>query len=426
MEIFEIRESEVRSYCRKWPVVFDRAAGSWLYDEDGRPYLDFFSGAGALNYGHNNPVLKQALLEYLARDGVTHSLDMYTVAKSDFLTALDQLLLRPRDLDYKVQFPGPAGTTAVEAALKLARKVTGRTEVLCFTNGFHGMTLGALAVTGSGFHRRGGGLPLTHATRLPYDLSLPGQEPDFSWFDRLLNDSGSGLDRPAAAIVECVQGEGGINVASPSWLRGLAERCRRHGILLIVDDVQMGCGRTGPFFSFEAAGIEPDIVCLSKSIGGYGFPLALTLFRPELDVWAPGEHTGTFRGIDPALVTGCAALRTYWSDGELEDRTAANGQRVKEALAEIAVLVPGARVRGRGMAYGIEFTAPGTALNVAAAAFDLGLVIETAGPDDQVVKLLPPLTITDEELGQGLSLLAEAVTRAVQASLPLARPAAAR
>jgi diaminobutyrate-2-oxoglutarate transaminase len=411
LDIFELRESEVRSYCRKWPVVFDRAAGAWLYDENGRPYLDFFSGAGALNYGHNNPVLKEALLEYLARDGVVHSLDMYTAAKADFLTALDELILRPRGLDYKVQFAGPAGTIAVEAALKLARKVTGRTEVLCFTNSFHGMTLGALAVTGNGFARGGGGLPLAHATRLPFDRSLGGRVPDFSWLDRLLGDRGSGLDLPAAVIVECVQGEGGINVASPAWLRGLADRCRRHGILLIVDDVQMGCGRTGPFFSFEVAGITPDIVCLSKSIGGYGFPLALTLFHPELDVWAPGEHTGTFRGVDPALVTGSAALRAYWSDSELENRTAANGERAAAALAAIAAAVPDAQVRGRGMAHGIEFPAPGTALKVAACAFDLGLVIETAGPEDQVVKLLPPLTIGDDELSQGLSLLAEAVTR---------------
>ena len=412
LDIFEARESEVRSYCRKWPVVFDRACGAWLYEEDGRPYLDFFSGAGALNYGHNNPVLKEALLEYLARDGVVHSLDMYTVAKADFLTALDELVLKPRGLDYKVQFPGPAGTIAVEAALKLARKVTGRTAVACFTGGFHGMTLGALAVTGNGFYRRAGGLPLGDAARLPYDRSLAGRVPDFCWFDRLLDDSGSGLDLPAAVIVECVQGEGGINVASPSWLRGLAERCRRHGILLIVDDVQMGCGRTGPFFSFEVAGIEPDIVCLSKSIGGYGFPLALTLFRRELDVWAPGEHSGTFRGIDPALVTGGAALRAYWSDGELESRTAARGERVAAELAAIAASVPGARARGRGMAHGIEFAAPGMALKVAAAAFDLGLVIETAGPDDQVVKLLPPLTIGDDELSHGLSLLAESAGHA--------------
>jgi diaminobutyrate-2-oxoglutarate transaminase len=411
MTIFEERESEVRSYCRKWPVVFDRAAGAWLYDEDGRPYLDFFSGAGALNYGHNNPVLKEALLEYLARDGVVHSLDMYTVAKADFLTALDELVLKPRGLDYKVQFPGPAGTIAVEAALKLARKVTGRTEVACFTDGFHGMTLGALAVTGNGFYRRAGGLPLSDAARLPYDRSLDGRVPDFCWFDRLLDDSGSGLDLPAAVIVECVQGEGGINVASPSWLRGLAERCRRHGILLIVDDVQMGCGRTGPFFSFEVAGIEPDIVCLSKSIGGYGLPLALTLIRPDLDIWAPGEHNGTFRGINPALVTGTAALNAYWSDDSLERGTQLKGKRIMAALTATADSIPGTpiTVRGRGMAYGLAFADGDLASKVSTAAFEAGLLAETAGSRGQVVKLLPPLTITDAELDEGLALLDEAV-----------------
>jgi diaminobutyrate-2-oxoglutarate transaminase len=412
MGIFEERESAVRSYCRKWPVIFDRAAGSWLYEEDGRPYLDFFSGAGALNYGHNNPALKRALLDYLTADRVVHSLDMYTVAKADFLTALDELILRPRDLDYKVQFPGPAGTIAVEAALKLARKVTGRTQVACFTNSFHGMTLGSLAVTGNGFVRRGAGLPLAYATPLPYDYSLGDHVSSFTWFDRLLDDRGSGLDLPAAVIVECVQGEGGINVASPAWLRGLAERCRRHGILLIVDDVQMGCGRTGPFFSFEAAGIKPDVVCLSKSIGGYGLPLALTLFRPDLDIWAPGEHNGTFRGIDPALVTGAAALRTYWSDDDLERRSAENGERIAAALAEITDSVPGSRARGRGMVHGLELKQPGLAQEVAATAFDLGLLVETAGPADQVVKLMPPLTISDDELSQGLTILAKAAATA--------------
>jgi len=305
MTIFDERESEVRSYCRTWPAVFERAGGSWLYAENGRAYLDFFAGAGALNYGHNNPVLKGALIDYLAGDGIIHSLDMYTVAKREFLTAFDELILRPRRLDYKVQFPGPGGANAVEAALKLARKVTGRTEVISFTNAFHGMTLGALSITGSAFHRGGAGVPLAHATPMPFDPS-PGSDgaPGSSWFERLLDDSSSGLDKPAAVIVETVQGEGGINVARAEWLRGLAGLCQRHDILLIVDDVQMGCGRTGPFFSFETAGITPDIVCLSKSIGGYGLPMALTLIRPDLDIWQPGEHNGTFRGRPARLLAG--------------------------------------------------------------------------------------------------------------------------
>jgi diaminobutyrate-2-oxoglutarate transaminase len=413
MDIFEARESAVRSYCRTWPMVFGHAVGSRLYDEEGRGYLDFFAGAGALNYGHNNPVLKRALLSYLADDGVIHSLDMHTVARREFLTVFDELILRPRQLDYRVQFPGPGGANAVEAALKLARKVTGRTEVITFTNSFHGMTLGALAVTGSAFHRAGAGVPLNHATPVPFDTSsdFDGQIPDFTWLERLLVDKGSGLDFPAAAIVETVQGEGGINVASAEWLRGLSALCREHGLLLIVDDVQMGCGRTGPFFSFESAGITPDIVCLSKAISGYGLPLALTLIRPDLDIWKPGEHNGTFRGVNPALVTGTAALRAYWSDDSLERGTLAKGGRIITALTAITDSVPGTQVlvRGRGMAYGLAFNDGDLAGKVSAAAFEAGLLVETAGPRDQVVKLLPPLTMSDDELDEGLSVLDEAI-----------------
>lgn len=405
------KESAVRSYCRNWPVVFDRASGSWLYDEEGHAYLDFFCGAGALNYGHNNPVLKNPLADYLASDRVVHSLDMYTVAKRDFLNTFDQVILRPRDLDYRVQFPGPGGANAVEAALKIARKVTGRTGIISFTNGFHGMTLGALSVTGNAFHRRGAGVPLPFTTPMPFDQALGGQTPDFLWLERLLGDRGSGLDHPAAVIVETVQGEGGINVASTSWLQGLAALCHRHGMLLIVDDIQMGCGRTGPFFSFEEAGITPDLVCLSKSIGGYGLPLALTLIRPDLDIWQPGEHNGTFRGFNLAFVAGTAALRAYWSDDRLEQATRARGDRVAAALAALATSVGGTSVsaRGRGLAQGLVFGNGDLAGKVCAAAFERGLLVETAGSAGQVVKLLPALTITDAELDQGLAILADAV-----------------
>jgi len=411
MGIFDDRESAVRSYCRVWPKVFDRAAGSWLYDEDGRAYLDFFTGASALNYGHNNPELKRALLDYLAGDRVIHSLDMHTVAKSEFLTTFDELILQPRQLDYRVQFPGPGGTNAVEAALKLARKATGRTEVITFTDAFHGMTLGALAVTGSKFHRDGAGVPLPHAIQVPFGCCLDGDDRGSPGIEHRLQDSGAGLDKVAAVIVETVQGEGGINVAPLEWLSGLAELCQRHGILLIVDDVQMGCGRTGPFFSFEAAGIIPDIVCLSKSISGYGLPLALTLIREDLDIWKPGEHNGTFRGVNPAFVTGAATLRVYWRDEVLEHATLAKGQRIAAALTELAESVPGTPIqsRGRGLAYGLAFEHGELARKVSSAAFERGLLAETAGPNDEVVKLLPPLTVTDTEIDEGLALLADAV-----------------
>jgi diaminobutyrate-2-oxoglutarate transaminase len=241
--------------------------------------------------------------------------------------------------------------------------------------------------------------------------------PDFIWLERLLADAGSGLNEPAAIIVETVQGEGGLNAARVEWLRALAELCQRHAILLIVDDVQMGVGRTGPFFSFEIAGIVPDIVCLSKSISGYGLPMALTLIRPELDQWAPGEHNGTFRGHNPAFVTATAALREYWSDDTLHRATLAKGERIEETLT---MLVDSAaielRTKGRGLARGLQFAQPDLATKVCAAAFERGLLMETAGPADEVMKIMPPLTVSGDELDEGLAVVVEAV-RAVTAGV---------
>ncbi|MGV9667983.1 diaminobutyrate--2-oxoglutarate transaminase [Nocardia niigatensis] len=406
--VFEALESNVRGYCRSWPTVFDTASGAWLTDENGKEYLDFFAGAGALNYGHNNPLLKQALIDYLLGDGITHALDMSTVAKRRLLEAMRDLVLVPRGLDYKIQFPGPTGANAVEAALKLARKVTGRSTVLNFTNAFHGMTLGALSVTGNAAKRAGAGVPLVHATPMPYDGYLEEPE-DFSWMRRALDDSSSGLDKPAAVIVETVQGEGGINVARAEWLRQLSELCSARGILLIVDDVQMGCGRTGPFFSFEVAGITPDIVALSKSIGGYGLPMALVLMRRELDQWAPGEHNGTFRGNNAAFVTAEVALRHYWSDDRLQLATLAKGARVHEHLVALTESFTGISTRGRGLVHGLVFEDASQAEKVCQVAFEHGLLVETSGANDEVVKLLPPLTVSDDEITHGLGILTRAV-----------------
>lgn len=411
LSVFETLESEVRSYCRGWPAVFDRAQGSRLTDEDGHSYLDFFAGAGSLNYGHNNPVLKRALLDYLERDGITHGLDMATTAKRTFLETFENLVLRPRDMPHKVMFPGPTGTNAVEAALKLARKVKGRESVVSFTNAFHGMSLGSLAVTGNAFKRAGAGIPLVHGTPMPFDNYFDGTVPDFLWFERLLEDQGSGLNKPAAVIVETVQGEGGINVARPEWLRALKELCERRDMLLIVDDIQMGCGRTGGFFSFEEAGIVPDIITLSKSISGYGLPMSLCLFLPELDIWEPGEHNGTFRGNNPAFVTAAAALQTYWADGELEKQTARRGEQIEQSLLALAGESddPGFSFRGRGLVWGLEFADKERASAICARAFELGLLLETSGPEGEVVKLLPPLTVSPEELDEGLRVVARAV-----------------
>lgn len=410
MRVFEDLESEVRSYCRVWPVVFDRAQGSWIYDEKDTAYLDFFAGAGALNYGHNHPDLKAALLDYLRRDGVSHTLDMFSVAKRDFLVGFENTILKPRGLSYRVQFPGPAGANAVEAALKLARKATGRENIVSFTNAFHGVTLGTLALAGSTSRRASAGTAVGGQIVMPFDGYLGPDDAGLRWLAATLDERGTGFSRPAAVILETVQADGGINVARREWLRAVAELCREHGVLLIVDDVQVGCGRTGAFFSFEEAGIVPDIVTLSKSISGYGLPLALTLIRPDIDVWAPGEHNGTFRGPNPAFVTATAAL-ALWADGTLAAETAAKGQVVEDSLEELRTTAAGHVVdcRGRGLIWGIEFAEPWMAAEVCARAFAVGLLVEAVGPEDQVVKIAPPLTTDLAELRKGLDILADVI-----------------
>lgn len=414
-DIFDELESQVRSYCRGWPATFTTAAGSTIQAEDGRSYLDFFAGAGALNYGHNHPVLLDALVDYLRSGGIVHSLDMHTVPKRAFLTAFRDRVLAPRNLDYKVMFPGPTGANSVESALKLARKVTGRQHVLSFTNAFHGMTLGALSVTGNSMKRNGAGLPLTNTSKIPYDDYFSGATEDFLWLERVLGDSGSGVDKPAAIIVESVQGEGGLSAARPEWLRALSDLCREHGILLILDDVQAGCGRTGDFFSFEEAGITPDIVCLSKSISGFGLSMALTLIRPELDQWEPGEHNGTFRGQNTSFVTATAALEEFWSDGTFAAQVQERATELHDGLARIAHGYEDAVVKGRGLLTGIRFPDPTAAGRIAAASYERGLLVETSGPEDEVLKTMPALTITADELRSGIDVIAAATAEVLGA-----------
>ncbi len=424
LAVFEHLESEVRVYSRAFPTVFATARGHHLTDERGKRYVDFFSGAGALSYGHNNPYLKDRLLSYLAADGVIHSLDMATAAKREFLERFQRVILEPRGLHYKVQFAGPTGTNAVEAALKLARKVTGRKTVAYFTRAYHGVTLGALAVTGNEAKRRGAGVPLPYTVATPFDGDLGPDTDTLPLLERLLADSHRGLDLPAAVILETIQAEGGVNVASWDWLRRLERLVRKYEIPLIVDEVQTGCGRTGPFFSFEPAGIRPDLVCLSKSISGFGLPMAIVLIRPDLDLWAPGEHNGTFRGFNLSFVTGAAAL-SYWEDDTFQRETERKGELVAGRLAAMAArhLPEGSTVRGRGLIQGLALAPEGLAERVARLAFERGLIIETVGPGDAVLKVLPPLTIDDEGLAAGLQILEEAVIQAVtgadSASVPL-------
>lgn len=409
MKVFENLESEVRSYVRNFPTIFTKTKGSKMWDKNGREYIDFFSGAGALNYGHNNDKMKLALIDYITNDGITHSLDMASDAKAKFLTTFNEVILKPRNLDYKVMFPGPTGTNTIESALKLARKVTGRTDVISFTNGFHGMTIGSLSVTGNSMKRKGAGIPLQNVVTMPFDNYINEQN-SIDYIERFLEDSGSGVDIPAAMIFETVQGEGGINAASFEWMRKIDTLCKRWGIILIVDEVQAGVGRTGTFFSFEPAGIKPDIVCLSKSLSGYGLPFAVTLIHPDIDKFAPGEHNGTFRGNNHAFITATVAL-DYWKDNQLEQNIKAKSAKTHaflHNLVEKHSKLQG-EVRGRGLMVGVSCAVKGLASRIAAQAFDYGLIMETAGPEDEVFKLFPALTIDDETLEAGLAIIEKSI-----------------
>jgi len=412
MDVFNRHESEVRSYCRSFTTVFSRAANAKLWDAAGRTYIDFFAGAGSLNYGHNNPAIRRRLVDYMLDDGITHSLDMATKAKEQFLLTLHGTILKPRGLDYKVMFPGPTGTNAVESAMKIARKATGRTTIVSFTNAFHGMTLGSLAATGNGYKRQGAGMPLGGTVFMPYDGYFGECVNTADYMERMLDDPGSGIELPAAVIVETVQGEGGVNVASAEWLRQIERICRTRGILLIVDDVQMGCGRTGSFFSFEDAGLSPDLVCLSKSIGGYGLPMALTLIKPEHDVFGPGEHNGTFRGNNLGFIAASEAL-AYWKDASFSEAIASKAATVRASLERIVKALPNgcAELRGKGLIQGLKFGEPQHASALCKLAFENGLIMETSGPHDEVAKLMPPLTIEQDMLEEGLRVLERCASR---------------
>ncbi|HEX9808217.1 MAG TPA: diaminobutyrate--2-oxoglutarate transaminase [Alphaproteobacteria bacterium] len=425
-EIFDALESEVQCYARNFPAIFDRAEGSYIYDQEGRPYLDFLAGAGSLNYGHNHPVLREKLVEYITYGGITHSLDLHTVAKERFLDAFNELVLKPRNMDCVLQFTGPTGTNAVEAALKLARNIKGRHNILAFTNGFHGVSLGALAATGNSYHRDAAGLALASATPMPY-AGYMGEDADtIAYIDKMLSDGSSGVDRPAAAIVETVQGEGGLNTASFEWLRRLEKLCRKHDMLLIVDDIQAGCGRTGSFFSFDEAGLSPDMVTLSKSLSGYGLPFAVVVIRSQLDRWRPGEHNGTFRGNNHAFVTATTTLWNFWADEGFITDVRRKGDIVHGRLERIADRLgpDGTEVRGRGLMRGIRFPGDGVSQAIAREAFDRGLIIETSGSDSEVVKCLPPLTIGEPDLLKGLDILEAAAVAVLEDSSGSDRDAA--
>ena len=407
---FENLESNVRSYCRSFPTVFTTAKNALMKDEDGKEYIDFFAGAGALNYGHNPDYIIDKLVDYLRSGGIIHSMDMYTVPKREFLDYFEEHILAPRGLRYKVQFPGPTGTNAVEAAVKLARKVKGRENVFAFMGAFHGMTMGSLALTTDLTSRQGAGQILPNVTHIPAPYMFPELD-TIAYMDRLMTDDHSGVDKPAAIVVEPVQADGGIWPFDVEWLQRLRALCDKHDVLLIADDIQAGNGRSGDFFSFERAGIVPDIVTVSKSIGGCGMPLALVLLKPELDVWEPGQHTGTFRGNQLSLVAGKAGLETF-VEKKIDVEVKRKAAIVEEFLrTEILPLDSRIGFRGIGLIWGVDFSAfeGDVTKKLVAACFKNGLIAERVGRNNNVLKLMPPLTIEDELLRKGLAIVKKSI-----------------
>lgn len=407
--IFTRRESEARSYCRGMDNMFTKARGSELFDEKGNRYIDFLAGCSSLNYGHNDPDMKSALVDHIAGDGIAHGLDFHSDAKAAFLKAYEDHILTPRGMDYKIMMTGPTGTNAVEAAIKLARKVTGRRNVISFTNGFHGMTMGALALTGNAGKREGaGGGMLGDVTHMPFEGSLGDDVDTLKLIDTMLSNPSSGVDAPAAFILEPIQGEGGLNAASDAWMQGIERIARKHGAHLIIDDIQAGCGRAGSFFSFETSGIKPDMITQAKSLSGFGLPFAVLLIKPDHDIWKPAEHNGTFRGNTHAFVTARVAIEKFWSDDAFQKELASKSVILTTALQEVAECVPGASLKGRGMMQGVDVGSGDLAGAICARAYELGLVIETSGAQDEVIKFLAPLTTSSEIMREGFDILIKA------------------
>ncbi|WP_398999665.1 diaminobutyrate--2-oxoglutarate transaminase family protein [Streptomyces sp. CBMA152] len=424
-----LRESAARTYARSLPIVPVRARGLTIEGADGRRYLDCLAGAGTLALGHNHPVVLEAIRKVIDSGAPLHALDLATPVKDAFTTELFATLPRPLVERARIQFCSPAGTDAVEAALKLVRTATGRSGLLAFTGAYHGMTAGALEASGGARDARVTRLPYPLNYRCPYGVGGErGAELAARWTESLLDDPKGGVPEPGAMILEPVQGEGGVNPAPDSWMRRMREITAARSIPLIADEVQTGVGRTGVFWAVEHSGIVPDVLVLSKAIGG-SLPLAVIVYRDDLDVWEPGAHAGTFRGNQLAMAAGAATL-AYVRENRLAERAALLGARILARLQDLAVDHPCVGdVRGRGLMIGVELVdperldaasgvpvaAPALATAVQQECLRRGLIVEIGGRHSSVVRLLPPLTLTDEQADAVLDRLADALAAAERA-----------
>jgi diaminobutyrate-2-oxoglutarate transaminase len=402
-----LSESESRYYSETFPTTFATAIDSIIKDINGKSYIDFLAGAGALNFGHNHPELVKCVLDHLAQGKIIHSPDADTETRAEFRQVLGKVL-ELEENKYKIIFPGPTGTNAIEVALKIARKSTSRKHVIACAGGYHGVTLGSLALTESKLSRAGAGIPLDYVHRIPFPASdgkhhLNSLEKTL----QLMNREGT----PAAALLfEVVQCEGGVNIADPYWMDNICQILHKHGVLCIVDEIQAGCGRTGSFLSFQQSKLKPDVICLSKSISGIGLPLSAVILDGKYDCLMPGQHSGTFRGNNLALATGTCAIN-IWIRDSLSTQVTRKASLVQKYLKDLASDFPRVirDVRGIGLVWGIEFQRPQYAKKCVSESFSKGLLIERCGKVGEVVKLLPPLTIEKKYLRQGLALLRESV-----------------
>lgn len=427
------RESNARSYPRRFPLALKSASGCLVTDVEGRTYLDCLAGAGTLALGHNHPEVIASLQDVLASGLPLHTLDLVTPVKDKFVSDIFETLPAGLREEAKIQFCSPSGTDAVEAAIKLAKTATGRTDVIAFRGAYHGMSQGSLSLMGSLGPKASIGqlVPGTHFFPYPYAYRCPfGRGGDETaalaaeYFEKALRDPEGGINLPAAVILEAVQGEGGVIPAPAEWLRKVRSVTSELGIPLILDEVQSGVGRTGTFYAFQKAGIVPDIIALSKAIGG-GLPMSVMIYRQGLDLWKPGAHAGTFRGNQLAMAAGSKTLEIIKRDG-LVERAAIAGRRLRANLERIQSHTPYiGEVRGEGLMLGVEVIDPtrnpdslghpphggDIARAIQSAAFRDGLILETGGRYGSVLRLLPPLTISDAEIDQASDILSDAFLR---------------
>ncbi|WP_414166877.1 aspartate aminotransferase family protein [Streptoverticillium reticulum] len=435
----ELRESNARTYPRRIPIALAEASGPWVRDVDGNVFIDFLAGAGVLSLGHSHPALVATAARQLG--SLAHGLDFPTPAKDAFVEA--QLSMLPPALRdrMKVHMCGPTGANAVDAAVKLCKTATGRGDVVSFQGAFHGSSHAAMALTGLVAQKQPvpNGMPGTHffpysyCTRCPLALSPETCETNcVALLERSLRDGNGGVAAPAAVVMELVQGEGGVIPARPEFVTRVREITRELGIPLVVDEVQTGCGRTGTWFAFEQYGIEPDVIVASKALSGIGTPVAMILYDERLDTWAPGAHTGTFRGNQLAFAAGAEAVRIIHDEDVLAN-VRARGAQFADRLAALRGCPWVREVRGLGLMWGVELAAPGDgrpASALAAAvqqhALRRGLIVELGGRDDCVVRMLPPLNVTEDVVDTACTLLVSAVEECAAAHGSVTGPAAGR